>query len=144
MSRATALQMLDDMVKAIQDNPDCFVGFELTIDPLMECPRMKRLTVSISLPNDGGENVYTTQPSQLPRGNLSGGPDIETSPETEANLQSDQALYGNSFWRVKNGKKVRVPPWEVTYDYAGTPRDTTNWPVEIYVVDGSNTLPRTD
>jgi len=59
MSRATALQMLDDMVKAIQDNPDCFVGVELTIDPLRECPRMKRLTVAISLPNDAGENVYS-------------------------------------------------------------------------------------
>lgn len=37
----------------------------------------------------------------------------------EEHLANDLRLYGNCFWRVVDGRKVRVPPWEVYIDQAG-------------------------
>jgi len=60
MSKAMALDLLAEMIKDLQGDSDCLVAFELTIDPIQQWPRLKRLTVTISLRNPEGENIYST------------------------------------------------------------------------------------
>jgi hypothetical protein len=46
--------------------------------------------------------------------------------DVERELLLDRVFYGSCFWRVVDGKKVRVPPEEVTMDLEGriiTPMD---------------------
>lgn len=33
--------------------------------------------------------------------------------DVEAELLLDRLIYGNCFWRVENGRKVRIAPWDV-------------------------------
>lgn len=39
----------------------------------------------------------------------------------EAELRRDRAIYGNSFWRLIDGHKVRIPPECVRFDRMGRP-----------------------
>ena len=39
--------------------------------------------------------------------------------EVESELALDRRIYGNCFWRVVNGRKVRIHPREVVMDSKG-------------------------
>jgi hypothetical protein len=51
---------------------------------------------------------------------------MERETDVEADLRLDRAVYGSCYWRVVNGKKVRIHPREIVMDSKGriiTPMD---------------------
>lgn len=43
--------------------------------------------------------------------------------DVERELMLDRRIYGSCYWKVVDGKKVRVPPEAVFWDTNGRPRD---------------------
>ncbi len=46
--------------------------------------------------------------------------------EVEEDLALDLRVYGYCYWKIVNGKKVRIHPKDIRYDRNGVPRDSTN------------------
>jgi len=109
MSKAMAVELLAEMIKEIQSDSDCFTGFELHIDPIQQWPRLKRLSVTISLRNAEGENIYSallpesegpsseaitsTETSGLPA-RQSGSPEVDPSGERQKYLPCEVVFKG--------------------------------------------------
>lgn len=51
--------------------------------------------------------------------------------EVEEDLALDFRVYGSCYWRVVDGKKVRIHPQDIRYGHDGVPRDSSNAPAEV-------------
>jgi len=50
--------------------------------------------------------------------------------EDEEDLALDRRVYGNCYWKVVDGKKVRIHPMDVRIGRDGVPRDSSNTAAE--------------
>ena len=46
--------------------------------------------------------------------------------EVDKELEWDLNIYGSCYWKVIDGKKVRIAPADVRFDRDGVPRDDEN------------------
>jgi hypothetical protein len=50
--------------------------------------------------------------------------------EVEQDLELDRLVYGSCYWKVKDGRKVRIHPKDIRYGLDGVPRDSSNTAAE--------------
>lgn len=52
-----------------------------------------------------------------------------TEVEVGDDLALDRRIYGSCYWKIVEGRKVRIHPKDIRYGRDGVPRDSTNTPM---------------